>query len=154
MERQCLLGEEEKREANMPESNTDEVEVEKGAAEVPETAHKISSDSWLQAGCVLTTGVNSVFVLGYPGTIMVPLGWVGGVVGLILATLISLHANMLVAELHEFGGRRHIRYRDLASFIYGGKAYSITWALQYVNLFMINIGYLILADSALKVRPE
>ena len=50
---------------------------------------------------------------------MVPLGWVGGVVGLILATLISLYANALVAKLHEFGGTRHIRYRDLAGYIYG-----------------------------------
>jgi hypothetical protein len=50
---------------------------------------------------------------------MVPLGWIPGVVGLIIATAISLYANSLIAELHEFGGRRHIRYRDLAGFIYG-----------------------------------
>ncbi|GFZ14958.1 proline transporter 1 [Actinidia rufa] len=54
------------------------------------------------------------------------------------------------AKLHEFGGKRHIRYRDLAGFIYGRKAYSLTWALQYVNLFMINIGYIILAGQSLK----
>lgn len=36
-------------------------------------------------------------------------------------------------------------------FAAGRKAYSITWALQYVNLFMINTGYIILAGSALKV---
>ncbi|CAK7325792.1 unnamed protein product [Dovyalis caffra] len=107
-------------------------------------------DSWFQVGFVLTTGINSAYVLGYSGTIMVPLGWIPGVVGLILAAAISLYANSLVAKLHEFGGRRHIRYRDLAGFIYGRKAYSITWALQYVNLFMINTGYIILAGSALK----
>jgi hypothetical protein len=50
---------------------------------------------------------------------MVPLGWIGGVVGLILATAISLYANALIAMLHEFGGTRHIRYRDLAGYIYG-----------------------------------
>jgi len=55
---------------------------------------------------------------------MVPLGWIGGVVGLILATAISLYANTLVAKLHEFGGKRHIRYRDLAGFIYGKPALS------------------------------
>lgn len=146
----------------------------------------VFSDSWFQAGFVLTTGVNSVFILGYSGTIMVPLGWVGGVVGLLLATLISLYANMLVAKLHEVGGKRHIRYRDLAAQIYGRisftlnldgcnyclfffffihcmmnncfstgrKAYNVTWTLQYINLFMINIGYLILGGSALKVIPE
>lgn len=77
------------------------------------------ADSWFQVAFVLTTGINSAYVLGYSGTVMVPLGWVGGVVGLILATLISLYANALVAKLHEFGGTRHIRYRDLAGYIYG-----------------------------------
>ncbi|MFS7961253.1 putative amino acid transporter, transmembrane domain-containing protein [Helianthus anomalus] len=120
------------------------------AIEIPETAHQISSDSWFQAGFVLTTGINSAYVLGYSGAVMVPLGWVGGVVGLILATIISLNANALIAMLHEFGGKRHIRYRDLAGFIYGPKAYSLTWVLQYVNLFMINVGYVILAGQALK----
>ncbi|KAK7320632.1 hypothetical protein VNO77_30282 [Canavalia gladiata] len=117
---------------------------------IPDTAHQISTDSWFQAGFVLTTGINSAYVLGYSGTIMVPLGWIGGVVGLILATAISLYANALIAMLHEFGGTRHIRYRDLAGYIYGRKAYSLTWTLQYVNLFMINAGYIILAGSALK----
>ncbi|XP_028779743.1 proline transporter 3-like [Neltuma alba] len=123
-----------------------------GAAdvEVPDTAHQISRDSWFQVGFVLTTGINSAYVLGYSGTIMVPLGWIYGVVGLIAAAAISLYANALIAKLHEFGGRRHIRYRDLAGHIYGGKAYSLTWALQYINLFMINTGFIILAGSALK----
>ncbi|XP_010509457.1 PREDICTED: proline transporter 3 [Camelina sativa] len=118
--------------------------------EIPDTAHQISSDSWFQAAFVLTTSVNSAYVLGYSGTVMVPLGWIGGVLGLVLATAISLYANTLIAKLHEFGGKRHIRYRDLAGFIYGRKAYRLTWALQYVNLFMINCGFIILAGSALK----
>lgn len=138
-----------------------------------------STDSWFQVGFVLTTGINSAYVLGYSGTIMVPLGWIAGVVGLVAATAISLYANTLIAKLHEFGGKRHIRYRDLAGFVYGmrryqnngmivltpfslllpdgfllagRKAYSLTWGLQYVNLFMINVGYIILAGQALKVR--
>ncbi|KAM7271591.1 hypothetical protein ACFE04_030805 [Oxalis oulophora] len=121
-----------------------------GVVEVPETAHQISSDSWLQVGFVLTTGINSAYVLGYSGTIMVPLGWIGGVVGLILATAVSLYANTLIAKLHEMGGKRHIRYRDLAGYIYGEKMYGLTWGLQYANLFMINTGFIILAGSALK----
>ncbi|CAN8279494.1 unnamed protein product [Cochlearia groenlandica] len=126
------------------------MEKKKLDLEVPETAHQISSDSWLQVAFVLTTGLNSAYVLGYSGTIMVPLGWIGGVVGLLLATAISLYANSLIASLHEFGGKRHIRYRDLARFIYDKKMYCVTWGLQYVNLFMINCGFIILAGSALK----
>ncbi|CAK9323815.1 unnamed protein product [Citrullus colocynthis] len=127
-----------------------DVDEEKMEVAVPETAHQISSDSWFQVGFVLTTGINSAYVLGYSGTIMVPLGWIAGVVGLVAATAISLYANTLIAKLHEFGGKRHIRYRDLAGFVYGRKAYSLTWGLQYVNLFMINVGYIILAGQALK----
>ncbi|CAN1281372.1 Proline transporter 1 [Linum perenne] len=118
--------------------------------EIPETAHQISSDSWLQVGFVLTTGINSAYVLGYSGTIMVPLGWIYGVAGLILATAISLYANSLIAKLHEYGGKRHIRYRDLAGFIYGDGAYYLTWGSQYVNLFIINTGFIIVAGQALK----
>ncbi|PWA37394.1 proline transporter 3 [Artemisia annua] len=106
-----------------------------------------SGPDWrFQVGFVLTTGINSAYVLGYSGAVMVPLGWLGGVVGLILATAISLYANAFIAKLHKFGGKRHIRY--LAGFVYGPKAYSLTWILQYVNFFMINVGYVILTGQA------
>lgn len=116
-----------------------------------DTAHQISVDPWYQVGFVLTTGVNSAYVLGYSGSIMVPLGWIGGTCGLILAAAISMYANALLGRLHEIGGKRHIRYRDLAGHIYGRKMYALTWALQYINLFMINTGFIILAGQALKV---
>ncbi|XP_020571226.1 probable proline transporter 2 [Phalaenopsis equestris] len=115
-----------------------------------ETVHQISTDPWYQGGFVLTTGINSSYVLGYSASVMIPLGWIGGVVGLLLAAAISFNANILVARLHNVGGKRQIRYRDLAGHIYGRKMYYLTWALQYVNLFMINTGYLILAGQALK----
>ncbi|XP_031263694.1 proline transporter 1 isoform X2 [Pistacia vera] len=118
--------------------------------EVPETAHQISTDSWFQVGFLLTTGINSAYVLGYSAAVMVPLGWIFGVIALIAATAISLDANILIAKLHEFGGKRRIRYRDLAGYLYGRRAYSLTWGLQYVNLFMINTGYIILSGEALK----
>ncbi|TVU40107.1 hypothetical protein EJB05_13556 [Eragrostis curvula] len=115
-----------------------------------DTAHQISVDPWYQVGFILTTGVNSAYVLGYSGSIMVPLGWIAGTIGLILAAAISMYANALLARLHEIDGKRHIRYRDLAGHIYGRKMYALTWALQYVNLFMINTGFIILAGQALK----
>lgn len=34
----------------------------------------------------------------------------------------------------------------------GQKAYVVVWGLQYANLFLINIGYIILGGQALKVR--
>ncbi|KAK9105056.1 hypothetical protein Scep_021900 [Stephania cephalantha] len=158
-ETSSLLGEEEPMDNPAPSSSSSSSSsstkhlhpVEDGGGDaVPDTAHQISQDSWFQVGFVLTTGINSAYVLGYSGTVMVPLGWIGGTIGLVLATALSLYANILVAKLHEFGGKRHIRYRDLAGHVYGRKIYSLTWALQYVNLFMINTGYIILAGQALK----
>lgn len=116
----------------------------------PITHHLISHDPWYQAGFVLIAGVNSAYALGYSGIIMVPLGWIAGTVGLIAAALISLYASLLLARLHQIGGKRHIRYRDLAGHVYGRKMYYVTWTLQYINLFMINTGYIILAGQSVK----
>lgn len=115
-----------------------------------DTAHLISNDAWYQVGFALVTSLNSAFVLGYSRIMMVPLGWIGGTLGSIAAASISLYANHLLARLHETGGRRHIRYRDLAGHIYGKKMYYITWTLQYINLFMATIGFIILAGQSIK----
>ncbi|KAJ8760224.1 hypothetical protein K2173_011094 [Erythroxylum novogranatense] len=114
------------------------------------TAHEISKDSWVQVCFVLTTAMNSAYVLGYSDAIMVHLGWIAGVVGLMAATALSLYANTLVAKIHELGGKRHIRYRDLAEYIYGKKGFYTVWILQYLNLFMFNVGLIILGGSAIK----
>ncbi|CAI0435984.1 unnamed protein product, partial [Linum tenue] len=37
------------------------------------------------------------------------------------------------------------------STVHGKRAYSLAWGLQYVNLFMIRTGYIILVGQALKV---
>ncbi|KAL0359220.1 UNVERIFIED_CONTAM: Proline transporter 1 [Sesamum angustifolium] len=124
------------------------------AVRMPETAHEISNEmiSWcvqrfdFYANAVILKCLCAGIFWCRHGSV----GLDGGVIGLVLATLISLYANALVAKLHEYGGKRHIRYRDLAGFIYGRRAYSLTWGLQYVNLFMINVGYIILAGNALK----
>lgn len=114
------------------------------------TAHSISQDPWYQVGFILITSMNSAYVLGYSGIFMVPLGWVAGIAGFIAAAFISFYANYLLARLHQIDGLRHIRYRDLAGYIYGDNMYYFTWALQYINLFMSNVGYIILAGEAMK----
>jgi amino acid permease len=114
------------------------------------TAHLISRDPWYQVGFVLITTTNSAYILGYSGIIMAPLGWVAGILGFIAIGLISLYANHLLARLNQIDGVRHIRYRDIAGHIYGKKMYYLTWALQHINLFMVNTGIIILAGEALK----
>lgn len=91
------------------------------------------ADPWYQVAFILTTGVNSAYVLGYSGSVMVPLGWIGGTVGLVLAAAFSMYANCLLARLHETGGMRHIRYRDLAGHIYGTKEWSMLFSFYFPN---------------------
>ncbi|KAJ7525727.1 hypothetical protein O6H91_17G063300 [Diphasiastrum complanatum] len=119
-----------------------------------ETAYEIGSgripDSWLQVAFILVTSLNSAYILGYSKLIMSFLGWGAGVILVFIGGILSLHNNALIANLHEVGGKRHIRYRDLAGHIYGRNMYWATWILQYANLFTINAGYTILAGQALK----
>ena len=68
-------------------------------------------------------GINSAYVLGYSGAVMVLLRWVGGVIALTVATAASLYENILIARIHEVGGKGHIRYRDLAGFVYSMLSY-------------------------------
>ncbi|KAJ0723475.1 putative amino acid transporter, transmembrane domain-containing protein [Helianthus annuus] len=50
---------------------------------------------------------------------LVPLGWIWGVISLILVGLITFYANWLLAEFHFVDGKRFIRYRDLMGHLFG-----------------------------------
>lgn len=134
----------------LQENFTEYIEEEETTDESKNTAHRISEDPWYQVGFILITAMNSAYVLGYPGICMVPLGWIAGSLGFIAVAFISFYANYILARLHQIEGVRHIRYRDLAGYIYGDNIYYFTWALQYINLFMGNIGFIILAGEAMK----
>lgn len=78
---------------------------------------------------------------------MVPLGWVAGTTGLVLAAAISLYANALLARLHEVGGKRHIRYRDLAGHIYGELVlWNFCKFMEYFSLPVVRLRDLQLAS--------
>jgi hypothetical protein len=63
--------------------------------------------------------LDNAFILGYPALIMAYLGWATGTICLIGGGIVSFYNNCLLGSLHETGGKRHIRYRDLAGHIYG-----------------------------------
>jgi len=87
--------------------------IEENTDDSMNTAHRISQDPWYQVAFILITSMNSAYVLGYSGIVMVPLGWVAGILGFTAAAFISFYANYLLARLHQIDGLRHIRYRDL-----------------------------------------
>jgi hypothetical protein len=77
------------------------------------------ADDWFTVGLLIVASLNNAFILGYPGLIMVYLGWTAGVLCFVGGAAISFYNNCLLGELHETGGKRHVRYRDLAGHIYG-----------------------------------
>lgn len=70
------------------------------------------------AGCHMTAAVASVPTLGLPYAVSL-LGWPGGLISLVAGGCVTLFTSLLIAGLLEFGGKRHIRYRDLAQAIFG-----------------------------------
>ena len=76
------------------------------------------------AGCHMTAAVASVPTLGLPYAVSL-LGWEGGLIALVAGGCVTLFTSLLIAGLLEFGGKRHIRYRDLAQAIFGAQSSSL-----------------------------
>ncbi len=101
--------------------------VSSGPCSIPEACHGVpalegmvpSYDSLgACAGFHMTAAVASVPTLGLPFAVSL-LGWAGGLIALVAGGLVTLFTSLLIAGLLEFGGKRHIRYRDLAQAIFG-----------------------------------
>ena len=67
----------------------------------------------------MIAALDNAFILGYPFLIMSFLGWGPGVVLFILFGILSFYCNCLLCQLHNYGGTRHVRYRDLAKAVFG-----------------------------------
>ncbi|KAE9602661.1 hypothetical protein Lal_00049539 [Lupinus albus] len=114
------------------------------------SAHTTDHDSWQQVGLLLVTSFNCGWILSYSNLIMVPLGWKWGIMCLIVVGLYTAYANWLLAAFHVIGDHRFIRYRDLMRFVYGKNMYRITWTLQFFNLLLGNMGFILMGGKALK----
>lgn len=58
------------------------------------------------------------FLLGLPAAVA-RLGWAGGMTVLAIAFACILHSATRLVRLHEQGGKRHNRYRELAQAVLG-----------------------------------
>lgn len=47
------------------------------------------------------------------------LTWPGGLIAFIIGTAVTWYNSFLLASLHEYGGVRHTRYKDLSGAILG-----------------------------------
>ena len=94
----------------------------------------VSLGSWLHCGYHLTTSIVAPVLLSLPFALAL-LGWVGGVVCLILAGLVTFYSyNLLsaVLEHHAQLGQRQLRFRDVASDVLGRRIW-----LYFVHCSML-----------------
>jgi Transmembrane amino acid transporter protein len=58
------------------------------------------------------------------------LGWYAGTIFFVVGGVLSLYCNLCLASLHNYNGKRCIRFRELTSEILGKWAYYPTFVLQ------------------------
>ncbi|TKY51700.1 GABA transporter 1 [Spatholobus suberectus] len=113
----------------------------------------VSRGSWLHCGYHLTTSIVAPVILTLPFSFTL-LGWVGGVLWLTLAALVTFYSyNLLsvVLEHHAQLGRRQLRFRDMARDILGpGWAKYYVGPLQFAICFGTVIGGPLVGGKSLK----
>lgn len=77
---------------------------------------------WYHIGYHMTAAVASVPTLGLPFAVSL-LGWGGGLVALIAGGLVTMFTSFLVSSMLEYGGKRHIRFRDLSVAVFGAQVF-------------------------------
>ncbi|KAK2076912.1 hypothetical protein QBZ16_005140 [Prototheca wickerhamii] len=106
--------------------------------------------SWFQGCYYLVATVGAPFLLSLPASFAC-LGWAGGTVTVLVAYLATLWCATRMAHLHEHGGVRHTRYRDLGVAVFGPRlGRALVTALQLVvNTGMCTI-YPVVCGQALQ----
>lgn len=111
----------------------------------------VGKAEWYEVGYTMTTAVAGPALLGLPFAMSL-LGWVGGTVALLAGWATTLYTSYIVASLHDWDGRRHVRYRDLAESIFGkwwGRG--LIWPCQWANLIGGNISIFIQAGLSMQL---
>ncbi|KAI4385452.1 hypothetical protein MLD38_003475 [Melastoma candidum] len=112
-----------------------------------------SKGSWVHCGYHLTTSIVAPALLSLPYAFAL-LGWVGGVVFLVVGALVTFYSyNLLslVLEHHAQLGRRHLRFRDMAHHILGprwGRYY--VGPIQFMVCYGAVVGNILLGGQCLK----
>lgn len=118
--------------------------------EGPASAHAIGNDSWQQVSLLLVTSFNCGWILSFSDLMLVPLGWVWGIICLLLVGFFSCYSSWVAAGFHFIDGQRFIRYRDLMGVLFGKKMFYTTWILQFSTFILGNMGFILLGGKALQ----
>ncbi|XP_031094143.1 GABA transporter 1-like [Ipomoea triloba] len=97
-----------------------------------------SQGSWLHCGYHMTTAIVAPALLSLPFAFTF-LGWVGGLISLTLAGMVTFYSYYLlsvVLEHHDRIGKRQLRFRDMAHHILGPG-----WGRYFVGPLQLTICY-------------
>ncbi|KAH7542051.1 hypothetical protein FEM48_Zijuj02G0032400 [Ziziphus jujuba var. spinosa] len=97
-----------------------------------------SKGSWVHCGYHLTTSIVAPPLLSLPYAFTF-LGWTGGILCLVIGTLVTFHSYNLISlvlEHHAELGHRHLRFRDMAHDILGPK-----WGRYFVGPIQFMVCY-------------
>ncbi|XP_010278251.1 PREDICTED: GABA transporter 1-like [Nelumbo nucifera] len=105
-----------------------------------------SKGSWLHCGYHLTTSIVAPPLLSLPFA-LASLGWVAGVLSLIIGAMVTFYSYNLISlvlEHHAHKGHRHLRFRDMATDILGPR-----WGRYYVGPIQFLVCYGAVVGSTL-----
>lgn len=86
----------------------------------------VNAGGWLLASAHIVTAIIGAGVLGLPHA-MSWLGWVGGVIVLVLFFWITLWSSLLLADMYEVDGVKHPTYRSAVLHILGEPHPLVAW---------------------------
>ncbi|KVH98994.1 proline transporter 1-like [Cynara cardunculus var. scolymus] len=134
-----------------PNGNIEALSITAGAPKAGlVSAHTIDHDSWRQVGLLLVTGYSCGYILSFSNLMLVPLGWIWGIISLIMVAGFSAYSSWLLAGFHFVNGQRFLRYRDLMGSLFGKEMFYFTWVSQILILLLTNMGFILLGGKALK----
>ncbi|KAI4295802.1 hypothetical protein L6164_035808 [Bauhinia variegata] len=108
--------------------------------------------TWLTASAHIVTAVIGSGVLSLAWA-MAQLGWIAGIVALVIFSIITLYTSSLLADCYRspdpIHGERNPTYIKMVKNNLGGMKYKLCGLAQYVNLVGISIGYTITASISM-----
>lgn len=113
-----------------------------------------SKGEWYHAGYHLTTAIVGPTVLALPFAFS-GMGWVLGFFSLFVMGAVTFYAYYLMSLVLDFcekSGRRHIRFRELASDVLGsGWIFYFVVSIQTAINIAVSVGCILLAGSCLQI---
>ncbi|BDA51000.1 GABA transporter 1 [Coccomyxa sp. Obi] len=109
----------------------------------------VGKGEWYHIGYHMTAAVASVPTLGLPFAVSL-LGWGGGLVALIAGGAVTMFTSFLVSSMLEYGGKRHIRFRDLAVAVFGKSGWWAVTPFQFAVCIGTTIANCIVGGQAIK----